>query len=522
VSGSAVATNASLAIAPGAVATPQIGVPGVATTAIGLGGLNRFLHRWNSLQLYDDAFLTRGAHSIKFGLAFERMQYNILEQLSPNGRMNNYASPKTGMCSAFTSGGLCLLLTNSPIRLNALAPGGSNEVGIRESLFGGYIQDDWRARSNFTVNVGVRYEMTTLPTEAHDRIQEIVTLSNCATPGIPAGPNSPCGPVHVSSFIANNPTLKNLEPRIGFSYDPFKDGKTAVRAGFGIFDVLPLPYEFGLNTSATFPFQIIGNDSAARLGTGIDPNVSFNPNVVRNRYVQQDPKRAYVLNWNFNIQREVASNWTATVGYVGSRSLHLSVAADDINLVPPVQTPAGIFIPDAAYQLNPNWGGANGVGRSTPGSPGGPGIRPVLFDGESTYHGLQSQLRKTMSHGFQGQISYTLGKCRDTSSSPVTGDTYVNSIAVPLLLSKAYRIGACDFDVRHTAVGTVIWQLPSPKSSAFASYLIGGWELGTIVAAIHLTQASTATFRWITLTSCPAVIQRRVYSQDLIPKEDHN
>jgi len=89
VSGDAVATDKALAIAPGAAAPPQIGVPGVVTTAIGLGGLNRFLHRWTSGQFYDDAFLTKGTHSIKFGFAFERMLYNITEQLSPNGRLNN-------------------------------------------------------------------------------------------------------------------------------------------------------------------------------------------------------------------------------------------------------------------------------------------------------------------------------------------------------------------------------------------------------------------------------------------------
>jgi hypothetical protein len=284
----------------------------------------------------------------------------------------------------------------------------------------------------------------------------------------------------VGSFIASNPTTKNFEPRIGFSWDPFKDGKTALRAGYGLFDVLPLPYEFGLNTAATFPFQVVGFANGATLGGGINPNVSFNPNNVRNRYVDQNPKRALVMNWNLNIERQLAQNLSFIVGYVGSRSVHLSVAGDDINLVPPVMTSSGIVIPSNTYQLDPNWGGANGG--VTPGGPGGAGIRPVLFDGESTYHGLQAQLRKTMGHGLQGQISYTYGKCRDTSSAPVTGDTYVNSIAVPLLLSKQYRVGACDFDLRHSLVGTVIWDVPGPKTGV-SSYIAGGWQLGTIVTA---------------------------------------
>jgi hypothetical protein len=467
VSGSGAAVDSTLAIAPGANAPPQIGVPGVLTTAIGLGGLNRFLHRWTSGQAYDDAFLTRGTHSIKFGFAFERMLYNVTEKLSPNGRLNNYSS-------------LSDLLNNVPIRLNALAPGGSNEVAIRESLFAGYIQDDWRIRPRLTLNLGLRYEFTTLPKDANNRIQEITTLANCVTPGVAPSPTSPCGPVHVGSFIAKNPTSKNFEPRIGFAWDPSGSGKMAVRGGFSMFDVLPLPYEFGLNTAATAPYQIIGFDPNATLGSGIDPNIGFDPNKIRNRYVQQDPKRALVMNWNINVQRELAPNWTALVGYVGSRSVHLSVAADDINLVPPMTTSAGILIPMNTYQVDPNWAGANGG--ITPGGPGGAGIRPVLFDGESTYQGLQAQIKKTMSAGLQGQLSYTYGNCKDTSSAPVTGDTYVNSVAVPLLLSKQYRIGPCDFDVRHVVAGTFIWEVPGPKSGA-ASYLLGGWELGTILTA---------------------------------------
>jgi Carboxypeptidase regulatory-like domain/TonB dependent receptor len=466
VSGDAVAKDAALAIAPGAGAPPEIPVPGL-TTAFALGGFNRFTHAWNSFQAADDAFLTKGTHSIKFGFAFEYMQYNVLEQLSPNGRMNTYGS-------------LADFLSNAPDQLNALAPGGSHEVGLREKLFAGYIQDDWRVRPNVTVNLGLRYEATTTPTDANTvpgytvngysvaaaGFQEIISLSNCLS-----SPTA-CGPVGVNSPLLQNPTTKDFEPRIGVEWDPFKQGKTVVRAGFGMFDVLPLPYEFGLNTAATAPFQIIGAAPGATLGSGINPNVNFNEQKIRNRFIDAFPKRPYVMNWNFNIQQQLAPGYTLLLGYVGSRSLHLSAAADDINLVQPTNVSGvGFVFPVNGTRIDPNWGG-------------GAGIRPVLYDGASSYNSFQSQLKKSFSQGVQGQVSYTFGKCRDLSSAPVTGDSYLNSIAVPLLLVKSARIGACDFDVRQVLSGTLMWNLPSMKNgSRFLSTLTGGWELGTIVTA---------------------------------------
>jgi outer membrane receptor protein involved in Fe transport len=488
VSGDAVATDPTLAIAPGAKATPQIPVSGL-TTAYGLGGFNRFTHAFNSLQADDDAFITRGTHALKLGFAFERIQYNVLEQLSPNGRMNTYPS-------------LMAFLTNAPDQLNALAPGGSTEVGLRESLFAGYIQDDWRAKSNLTLNLGLRYEMTTRPTDANRvpgytvngytvqaaGFQQIQTIANC-TPG-----TTLCGPVGTNSPFSSNPTVYNFEPRIGLAWDPFHDGKTAVRAGFGMFDVLPLPYEFGLNTAATAPFQIIGADAGATLGTGMtDPNVNFNRQSIRNRYIQPNPHRALVMNWNLNIQRDLGHGFTLLAGYVGSRSVHLSVASDDINLVQPTfVTGTGYVFPCdpsavVPYQVTPtvNTCANNKTGtRIDSNWGGGAGIRPVLFDGSSSYNSFQSQLKKDVGHGVQGQLSYTFGKCRDTSSAPVTGDTYLNSIAVPLLLVKAARVGACDFDIRQTLTSTVIWNVPSLHSnSAIVSNLTGGWQLGTIITA---------------------------------------
>ncbi len=478
VSGDAVATDATLAIAPGAKATPQIPVSGL-TTAYGLGGFNRFTHAWTSGQINDDAFLTHGTHAIKFGFAFERMRYNVLEQLSPNGRMNGYS--------------LSDFLGNAPHQLNALAPGGSHEVAFRQSLFAGYVQDDWRARKNITINMGLRYEMTTRPTDANSvpgytvngytvntaGFQEITTLANCASSA------TACGPVGLSSPITKNPTTENFEPRIGLEWDPFRDGKTAIRAGFGMFDVLPLAYVFGLNTAATAPFQIIGADKTATLGTGMpDPNVNFNEQAIRNRYIDTNPKRALVMNWNLNVERQFGENWTLLLGYVGSRSVHLSAAADDINLVQPTSVSGvGLVFPcyppvsgtcadtTTGTRIDSNWGG-------------GAGIRPVVFDGASTYEAFETQLKRRLSQGLQGQLSYTFGKCRDLSSAPVTGDTFENSIAVPLMLIKSARLGGCDYDIRHVFSGTAMWRIPSLKGATGAlSVLTAGWELGTIVTA---------------------------------------
>src|SRR5579872_6597509 len=281
VSGDAVATDASLAITPGGTITPQISVAGL-TTALGLGGLNQNQHRSNSLQVYDDAFLARGTHSIKLGFAFERMQYNQFNRSSVNGQMKTYPT-------------LAAFLNNTPDRLTARAIGIGQEVATRQSLFAGYVQDDWKIRPNLTLNLGIRYEMVTLPTNASPLpaftvgaytvaaapIQEITNVTGC-TPGTNA-----CGPMAVDTYIHSNPTKWDFEPRFGFAYDPANNGKTAIRGGFAMFDVLPLGYVFSQNTAASSPFQISGVDPNAVLGTGKpDLNLSFNPQTVRNRFVE--------------------------------------------------------------------------------------------------------------------------------------------------------------------------------------------------------------------------------------------
>jgi hypothetical protein len=166
--------------------------------------------------------------------------------------------------------------------------------------------------------------------------------------------------------------------------------------------------------------------------------------------------------------------FTAVAGFVGSHSTHLSAAADDINLIPSTYVSGvGIIFPsgNGATRVDPNWGGSAG-------------IRPVIFDGTSSYSAFQGQIKRAQSHGVQGQFSYTYSHCNDRSSAPVTGDTYLNSIAVPLLAQKSARVGPCDFDIRQVGTGNLIWAIPGPHASnAFANAVANGWELGSILTA---------------------------------------
>jgi len=483
----------SLSMLPGYDTPGMIMGSGVSRTAGGLPGGFTFFN-WNSYQLYDDAFLTRGTHSLKFGFAGENMRYNPWTLYLPNGLLRFSALPNSyDPCAPAIQ---CFLL-NHPRSIEAGLPP-TFRRGYRSTLAGGYIQDDWHVRHNLTLNVGLRYEMNTVISERSGRL---TSLRNITDPLPTCGASVPSATDVVlgkpgclgAAPIFSNPTLRNFEPRFGFAWDPSGNGKTAVRGGFAIFDVLPLPGYFFSQAWAPFFLTTTIPDSVATPldGTmGIPPtNPDGTPNpksafalfsrpqagctsplgncTLTASFTESHPKRNYVEQWNINVQHEIAPNLTATVGYVGSHGVHQLIRGDDFNQVLPTLTSAGWLWPANSTlkdKINPNFGTIRGLSWGT----------------SSSYEALQLNVQKRMSRGFQFGGSYTYGKSRDNDSATILGDAFSNSITTWFWSAPSISWGPSDYNITHTASINGIWEVPGHLHGP-AGALVNGWEMASIV-----------------------------------------
>ena len=437
------AASTELGILPG-LPPPGLAVAGI-TTFNGFNGLTPGLFPYNSFQAYDDAFLIKGTHSLKFGFAFERMQDNHASGLHPNG--------------FYTFGSWAQFLTNQPNTLSYQR--GLATFEHRQSLFGGYIEDDWRLRPNLSLNLGLRYEMVTLLADAKNELANLRTLTSTD--------------LHLGAPLTTNPTTRNFEPRVGLAWDPFHDsGKTAVRAAFGIFDILPLVDEFITGQNFSIPkFALI---SAGNLPTGSFPtgavSLATSSSLINASYIQYNPPRNYVMMWNLNVERQLSPSTALTVGYVGNHGVHMLNREDDGNIVLPTATPQGFLWPFPA-------------GSGTVLNPHVADMHQQWMGGTSLYDALEVTLSKKWSHGFQAQGAYTWGKNIDTGSNQTVGDPYLNSISsFPFIFCSVCRRGVSDLDIPQTLVINSVWDVPTPRNwESIGSHVLGGWQLGGIFTA---------------------------------------
>jgi hypothetical protein len=420
----------------GGNAVGLINVTGLTNFPGGVGAVGEYDFHLNSYQVYDDLYAVKGTHQLKFGVAIERLQDNQLGKSNPIGQ--------------YIFGSLAGFLTNQPTTFNAPTGSGITPRDMRQTIVGAYLTDDWRATSNLTLNLGLRYEPAAVPAEATGKLTNLPTLM-AATP-------------HLGSPCFSNATKRDFEPRVGFAWDPFRNGKTSVRGGFGIYDNLPLPYLFELTSILSAPYFV--NGSVANPPQGTFPSGAYSlltASTLRYAYIQPDPSRSYVMQWNINVQREVANDLAVMIGYAGSHGVHLPYFINDFNMVLPAETSAGWLWPSTpGMRLNP------AVGQ----------IAGTLWNGTSVYHAVQAQITRRLHHGMQASASYTFAKSIDTGSSSLTSDTFTNTVQELFFDPKGSR-GPSDFDIRHNFTLNYIWEFPDVKTGVGAlGWLAKGWQWG--------------------------------------------
>jgi len=433
-------------------------VGGVTDMSGGVGGLPTYLYRWSSFQGYDDAFFNRARHAIKFGFAFERMFSQATALTDPNG--------------VWTFDNLKAFLQNQPTKFQGGIASSLTPRHFRQNLIAGYVQDDWRPRSNLTLNLGLRYEMATVPTETQGKLVNLRHLTDL----LPVCGVMVTGGCSGTGALFSNPTLHNFEPRVGFAWDPIRNGKLAVRGGAGLFDVLPLPYQFTLLETQAIPFFQYTTLKVADFANAQPPQspltfpavppADITGNKSRSTFIDSNPKRNYVMQWNLNVQYQLTPSLATMVAYVGSRGVHQPFRVDEADLAIPSVTPAGYLWPANDSPINPAFGS----------------IRGMFYQGRSYYNALEFQLARRMSHGFQMQGTFTWGRSIDTSSATVAGDAFGNSISSLDWFDMRLTRGLSDFNVGRTLVVNGTWEVPTAKSfSGPGRWITDGWELGLIL-----------------------------------------
>jgi hypothetical protein len=430
------AADPSLGFVPGRD-VGQMNIGGITNFLGGLGAIGDYHFNYTSYQWYDDLAITHGNQTIKVGAAVERIQSNAVGAGASNGTA--------------TFGSLTSFLENQPSSFAANVPGTGTMLGQRQTVFGAYIQDDWRLRHNLTLNLGLRYETASVPTEEHNRL---ATLTSLYSPVI-----------HLGSPYFQNPTKKDLSPRFGFAWTPFTDGKTVVRGGFGIYDSLPLTYEFALLSSLSAPYLEQGSSTSVTAGSfpgGLYASVAGS--ALRTAFVEQNPKPNYVEQWNLNLQREVGNGLLVEVAYAGTHGVHSPFISSDINTVQPIHTAQGYLWP------LPQGGGIKPL--PTVGN-----VTAIFWQVSSDYDALRLRAQKRLAHGWQVLGVFTWSKALDTGSASIQ-TAYTNTVSSLPLFDPRLRRGPSDYNVPRTATINGIWEIPAAKP---LGWLERGWQFSTIL-----------------------------------------
>ena len=487
----------------------------------------------NNYNLVDNVSWVRGNHTWRFGGEYTRVNLNKLFPQVFNGQLF-FVPTNNGTTTDFQN-----FLTGTAEA--SFGGGGVFDHKYRNNNYGFFVQDDWKARSNLTLNLGLRTEImgAFYDKACHIGNFDLARANSGQYPFIYGG----CAKgLKVAGLTGggNDTTVKNnysstIGPRVGFAWDLFNDHKTSLRGGFGMYyvredvgtvDQLSFQAPFlpiaGLGNnagclSAFFSPNATGNclSNGANLNAlpaagVLDPNFvpclgvlqSFtggdtttfpnytcangSPGLVPSQdlFVLAVPRHFVVpatQAWNLTLQRDLGRNWVFEIGYVGNHTIHLRETSTNVQAK--LATSANpIFVTGTdgvTYQISQSTA-ANAVARSNlQGVNGYGGMQIFANDAYSHYNSLQTSLSRRWGAGYF-QAAYTFSKALDATS---TGNTAFNTaFNDESSISNSY--GLADFDRTHRFTVSYRYDLPFfAHASGLSHKLLGDWAISGITTA---------------------------------------
>jgi len=388
----------------------------------------------NTYQLVDNFSFIRGAHSLKFGGEMRILQLN--------GYVEVYSRGQIDFLGALTGSGIGDLLLGLPtlgIQSHYTGP-----QTLRGHAWSGFFQDDWKAARNLTLNLGLRYEYDTPPTDPTNRMATF-DFGKGATEQVGADGLSRSG---------TSPAPHNFAPRVGFAWSPWKN--TVVRGGYGLY------YDSGMfvvNSSLYFnpPFFTVSVfvPSETSLITLSNPFATGNGFVppAQLSFVSPGFVPSYTQHWNLNVQREIEHVGVFSAAYAASKGTHLPRSLD-INQ-PLTPSPADLTTrePYPAYS----------------------NILMTESGGDSSYQSLQLTFNRRMARGLSVLAAYTISKSIDDTSAflPTTPDQNFPQDSHNYHLERALS----SYDMPNRATIALVYQIPG------ATRWTRGFELSGIITA---------------------------------------
>ena len=442
----------------------------------GDGGI--FLEKSKSFYVADSVTYIEGRHTWKGGV---EIRPRIIDQLDSGGfgdLKGAFAWANGGLgCGGATN--VCtghtginqadaLLSVNSDFSNSGTLPGGDNPFVLKSTEYSLFIQDDWKATKDLTLNMGLRWDVFPLYGEDTGRIGNF-DPSTLALNRAKGGGNSLANTRH-----------NNFGPRVGFAYAFGSKHQFALRGGVGTFYALEGfggDYPLVLNPPnvnqifCPCPGQVNNFETGPPVATVTDPPVLTTGTTLYS--IPRNLKNESVYEANLSLEYQFANNYLFDIGYAGTRSHHLL----------------------AERQLGANGNGLGSVS-TTAGSFGCTDptchfsdVRAFEGRANAAYDSLQAKLEKRYSMGFVGTVAYTYSHNRDNNSGLFgnPGDQRGNVGGPINALDLNADRSDSSLDHRHTFVGSVLWDLPFGRGKRFGSSageltdkIIGGWQWNVI------------------------------------------